>query len=297
MATPALQDTLLETGGKQAMPIHRRTVLFTGVFTLLAGSVGFYVGTLYGATGDSEMPIPSAALNNTVDLDLAAYSADCYGYTGGTCVAAACNLDRNAECQDLKCICTNGCTGADGRCRPHRYRKIASKVSFTNDYWSDYWLYMQRVSLLGQLKVSKMPAEFFQGSQGFDLYELPGQVEGRKQYLMASSKWLDHVAAIRSTGSLLTLSASLFGLYSVSLHSTIPYDPQGITLHICKVMKGPFPDSSHAVMFQHYHIGGERSSAYIHRGSDFVYGYTILADPGPGGYWIPSTPIDDLQEC
>merc|ERR1711879_636340 len=118
------------------------------------------------------------------------------------------------------------------------------------------------------------------------------------QYFLASSKWHKYVAAVRSTGGALSLSASLWGLYAVDIqHSTVPYDPQGITVHICKIMRGGVDDPKHAVMIGSSGSWNRPIWAYVHRASSFVYGWMLTSDPGSGGYWVPSQPIPGLQEC
>merc|ERR1712029_670464 len=109
---------------------------------------------------------------------------------------------------DGKCVCAGGCTGADGQCRLKSNKKVGSEFTLTNKRFSRSWLYFQTFSLLSQLKVAAEPAIFFGGQQYFDLFKVHGKNEGKKQYLLASTRWPSWVAAIRPTGSALTGSVS-----------------------------------------------------------------------------------------
>lgn len=298
MTAQTLDYALLDPSDRvEKQPAYRRIAIVTSAFALMAGSVGFYLGSVHGAIGSPEAQLRKVAVNET-ELALASYTADCYGFTGGTCAAEKCNPERKAVCQDLKCICPSGCTGIDGTCRKDHYKKIASGVTFANKYWTSHWLYVQSVSVLSQLAASAAPAKTFGGSQLFDIYELPGEVNGRKQYFLTSNRWPDWVAAIRSTGSVLSLSASLWGLYAVDLnHPIAPWDPQGISVTICNVVSGGEVDANKAVMIgssgKHLHP----IWAYVHRMSALVYGWMLTSDPGTGGYWIPDQPLEGLQNC
>merc|ERR1719291_1666283 len=54
-------------------------------------------------------PAPAAEpAQNASLLEKPTYSASCFAYTGGTCVAGLCDADRGAKCVGGKCVCS-GC--------------------------------------------------------------------------------------------------------------------------------------------------------------------------------------------
>jgi len=156
---------------------------------------------------------------------------------------------------------------------------------------------MQYVSVLSQLKTSAAPSITFGGGQYSNLYEMPGVVKGKKQYFLSSNKWPTWVAAIRTTGSILSASVSVYGLFGVSLvHSIAPWDPQGIDLQVCSLKRTGYANE---VMIGSSGASGRTEWAYVHHGSWFVYGWGLSQDPGEGGYWTVSDPsiLAGLDDC
>merc|ERR1712083_1122150 len=97
---------------------------------------------------------------------------------------------------------------------------------------------------------------------------------------------------IRPTGSIVTGSVSLFGLYAVNLYHTIaPWDPKKIVTRICQNSQ-----YGSSVMIGSAPTHGRSEWAYEHYGSWYVYGWGATQDPGTGGYWTPSSPIEGLEE-
>merc|ERR1712194_24279 len=209
-------------------------------------------------------------VGNHTELAIVAYSASCYGYTGDTCLTSECGAERNASCVDAKCSCVGKCSGADGVCASGDNKKVNTEpFSLSNKKWPSQWLFMQTVSVLSQLKTSSQPAFMFSGQQKFDLYQLPGLVKGKKQYFLNSNKWPDWVAAIRSTGSVLSGSVSLFGLFGESLTPTAgiaPWNPQGIAVQVCSMKTNGY---STEVMIGSSGSVGRTEWAYVHHASWF----------------------------
>lgn len=283
-----LNETLLERGENGSPRASRRVVVAAAVAGLILSATfaGYSVGKMSGNSEvdrdliHAQLTSIQHAHTNQTELAVVAYSETCYGFTGGTCAQSECDPGRKATCSDLKCVCPGGCTGADGTCYSQSYTKVASKITLSPGKWPSHWLYMESVSLMSQLSVSGSPGFAFFGNQYFDIYELPGKVDGKKKFFIASNKWPTWVAAIRTTGSLLTASVSLFGLYGVSLpHTIAPWDPQGIIVEVCK-----YPGGS--VMIGNAPLGKRTEWAYVHHGSWFVYGWGLSQDPGDGGHWL-----------
>merc|ERR1712083_1189463 len=107
---------------------------------------------------------------------------------------------------------------------------------------------------------------------------------------------MGYVMALRFTGSVLTGSVSLYGLYSMNLfHTMAPYDPSGLVVQICSLRKQGYPTE---IMIGS--SGGARTEwAYIHHGSWLVYGWDLSPDPGTGGYWTVSNTemLKGLDDC
>lgn len=289
-----LNETLLERGERGGPRVSRRVwVAATIAGLLLSASFAGYSAGKMSPHADADDDFIHAKLasiqnvhTNQTELTVVAYSTKCYGFTGGICTSEfaenGCHQSRNATCADLKCVCPGGCTDANGVCTSQTYTKVASKITLSPQKWNGHWLYMQSVSLLSQLKVSNLPSFSFFGSQYFDVYELPGRIKGKKHFFLASNKWPSWVAAMRSTGSVLSASVSPYGLYGVSLEHTIaPWDPQGVIVEICS-----YPGSANVVMIGNAPTGVQTEWAYVHHASWFVYGWGATSDPGDGGYWV-----------
>merc|ERR1711920_402874 len=278
-------------------------VVLAVVLAAFAGLVGYHIGQAPAEADVYDQDAIRATFHsmqnaNTTEMVVVPYSNQCYGFTGGTCLSKPCDAFRNAKCVDAKCVCARSCTGADGQCRTQSYRKVAGGFTLTNKRFSRSWLYFQTLSLLSQLKVAAEPRWFFGGQQLFDLYELPGTIDGKKQYFLASTKWPSWVAAIRPTGSVLTGSVSLFGLYALNLvHTIAPWDPQQLTLQVCSMKKLGYEKE---IMIGRTSVATHRTEwAYVHHGSWFVYGWALSQDPGDEGYWTVSDDkvLKHLDKC
>jgi len=300
--SPQATEPLLEPHAEESKADNRgRRIAIVGVLVCTSWFAGYTAGISPAAQGLSEADqVRFRGTNATTSLSLLTLDESCYGFTGGTCNINDCAASRHAECtNNNQCMCPHGfCTGADGSCYKGNYKLVAGGVSLENVYWPGYWLYFQSASLLNQLKVSNWPKETFAGRQLFDIYELPGSVSGKKQYFLASHTYKNWVASIRSTGSVLSLSASLWGLYALNLEHTIaPWDPQKLIVQICSMKDAKGGAYKDAVMIGSPGAMGRPNWAYIHSGSSLVYGTTIATDPGTGGYWNPSATIEGLQIC
>lgn len=225
------------------------------------------------------------------------YTSQCYAFTGGTCAFSPCNANRSATCLQTRCVCLDGCTGADGKCYGEHYESAIpgpnNTFTLTNVYWPQYQLYMQGASwLTDQLKVSNWWSGSFLNTNLFTLYKLPGVgASGKTEYFLASYKWPSWVVSIASTKM---TAVSLFGAFAYNLYHTVaPWDPAGLTVHLCSLKKLGYEN---AVMIGSSGILGDHWM-YIHHGSWLVYATAIAQDPGEGGYWTPNPPIPDLDDC
>jgi hypothetical protein len=177
------------------------------------------------------------------------------------------------------------------------YKQVGESVVFTNDYWSDQVIYMPGIAALGQIAVSSF-SSMLGDTDAFNIYEVPGQIngtKGKKFYFLSSKKWPAYLLTLRSTIGAIDLSP--FAMFELGLNRpSSPYEPQGVSVHICQVKKNGFQNT---VMIQSpgtSQTAFREVSAYLHSGSWFVYG-SVLSDPGSGGYWLPSNPIEGLQDC
>eukprot|EP00443_Scrippsiella_acuminata_P000107 CAMPEP_0115242626 /NCGR_PEP_ID=MMETSP0270-20121206/39051_1 /TAXON_ID=71861 /ORGANISM="Scrippsiella trochoidea, Strain CCMP3099" /LENGTH=342 /DNA_ID=CAMNT_0002657701 /DNA_START=50 /DNA_END=1075 /DNA_ORIENTATION=+ len=192
------------------------------------------------------------------------YSASCFGNAG----ADSCK--QLATMKEGRCMCIDGCMGADGSCYTKQTNKVVAKsFAIKNLKWPTYKMYVQRMSVFGQMKTTSFSSSYNMGQDLFTLYELPGEFEGKKEYFLASSKWPDYVVAIKATGG---TAFSLWGAYSVSLESEhAPWSLREIMLRICSARKFGHPDAIMIGTSQPH--GGSTIYAYIHSGSYLVYGY------------------------
>jgi len=307
MASPALASPLLlSDGSAPAAPWRRSLRLAAAAAAALPGLLALFIAVAglppsqegriqVPSGGGSEVMLRSLANRSEVlDTVMVPRDAQCYGYTGGTCVAASCNTDRNAECISGKCSCSSVsrmCSGGDGVCHTQGNKLVAESFHLTNMKWPAQKMRMPGVTIFSQVGTSSAPTWYLGQEAQFNLWELPGRVGGKKMYFLSSAKWPTWVAAIRST----TLTAaSVWGLYALNLeHSIAPWDPQSIVVHLCSLDKAGHQG---AVM-----IGSPGLTAniwaYIHHGSWDVYGWMLSEDPGPGGYWTPDKPLEGLEDC
>lgn len=210
-------------------------------------------------------------------------ASSCYSFTGGTCAYAGCSSFRMAQCQAGKCMCPNGCAGADGRCYHSPNLVVASSFILTNVKYPSYRMYFKRITTWGQMGTSSMPSFSFMGSDLFDLYRVPGLFDGKALFMIASHKWPSYVLAIRATTG---TAFSPFGTYSVELKDTsAPWKPEDIMLRVCSM--GSY-GKHNAIMIG---SAGKVKSiwAYVHMGSWSVYG--SISNPGEGGEWAPNPPM------
>lgn len=235
------------------------------------------------------------------------YNSKCFNNAGAT----GCGTSSATG----SCVCPNGCMGADGSCYSQQNKLISRDFTLSNGEWSDHKMYVQRLSVFGQMKTTSLSSSYNLGQDKFNLYELPGLFEGQKEYFLASAKWSDYVVAMQATAG---TAFTLWGAYSVGLGTEHkPWSLKDIMLRICSARNKGHPD---AVMIgTSVPQGGSTIWAYIHRGSYFVYGYwypeqliksKILPTggketqspqnlPGKGGLWIPSPPFPRglLPDC
>lgn len=234
------------------------------------------------------------------------YTASCFGNAGAELCATA-----NAPQSQGRCACPDGCLGADGNCYQQENKVIAKDFTIKNMKWPDNKMYVQRLSVFNQMKTTGFSSTYNLGQDLFTLYELPGTLEGYKEYFLASSKWPDYVVAIDTTGG---TAVSLWGAYAVSLTKNHqPWNLRNVMMRVCSVRNKGYPN---AVMIgSSLKQAGSAVWAYIHSGSYFVYGYwyperlieskiipsgqAASGAPAPGpaqvpgepGYWIPDPPF------
>lgn len=225
-------------------------------------------------------------VNASVTRELANLSAlgvdlkqSCYAYTGGSCTISSCDASRNAICSHRRCVCDLGCSGPDGKCyKGHKNLLIAKDFTLKNLKWPKYSMYMQKFSGFGQLKVTDAWSWENMGHDKFSLYQLPGSLNGKQKFFLASHSWQGYVTRIaKTTGTAL----ELHGFYQAELEDE--YNPEAIALTVC--MRTSPPGS---IM-----IGSSDKSpiwAYIKHGSWLVFGYEH-GDPASGGYWMPEPKI------
>lgn len=236
------------------------------------------------------------------------YIARCFGKVGGDC----------KHVSGGRCVCVDGCMGADGNCYQAENRLIAQSVSFTNAKWKGYQMYMKRLSASGMISTTRSPEWANGGQDKFNIYQLPGRHGGQTEYFIASQKWPDNVVAIQATGIWAKMTRwSLYGAYATDLNKFHhPWDITTLMLRLCSLRSRGRPD---AVMIgTGVETGGTSIWAYVKDKSYKVYGYWLpekmaLAtalnrtmpdvfkgnDPGEGGYWIPKPPIPSgvLPDC
>jgi hypothetical protein len=211
-------------------------------------------------------------------------SAQCFSYTGGTCHNSHCAPFRHAHCSYGKCICPNGCAGADGRCYYHQQNRLVAKnILLRNAKWHHIKMYFQRLSFFGQIKSTRASSFLNMGQDRFDIWEVPGSQHGQKEYFLASSKWRQYVVGMKATTG---TAFSPFGAYSVNLHHKGHlfdlWGPTNVMLRICQTPSWGLQIGAH--------LGDTKTVwAYLHSGSKFVYG--SVSSPGQGGEWLPDPPL------
>jgi len=203
-------------------------------------------------------------------------------------MTTSCDVERKASCQSGKCVCSSGCSSATGTCYSTTNKAVAKGITLKNAKWTRYKLYVQRISAFDQMKATNAPSSLNMGQDKFSFYQLPGTMDANRRFFLGSDKWEDRVAALRlTTGT----TIGLWGLYSVDLRTTlVPWKPQDIALTVCSLKSRGRPD---AIMIGSSGSVGNPVWAYIKHGSWLVYGYSLGANPGEGGYWIPTPSIPD----
>jgi hypothetical protein len=142
-------------------------------------------------------------VTSPVELYTEGYSTQCYRFTGGTCSLFGCSSWRHANCEwhwsGHKCVCPAGmCTGADGECYAGNYKKLATGVKIKNVKWPSYTLYFPRSIMLSQLRASDKADENGYDDT-FDVYSLPGEMNGQSTIIMSSTSQPDYVASVSSS--------------------------------------------------------------------------------------------------
>eukprot|EP00428_Durinskia_dybowskii_P068019 CAMPEP_0170372690 /NCGR_PEP_ID=MMETSP0117_2-20130122/9682_1 /TAXON_ID=400756 /ORGANISM="Durinskia baltica, Strain CSIRO CS-38" /LENGTH=77 /DNA_ID=CAMNT_0010627555 /DNA_START=26 /DNA_END=256 /DNA_ORIENTATION=- len=70
----------------------------------------------------------------------------------------------------------------------------------------------------------------------FDLYEIPGEKDGKKAYFLSSSKWPESVIGFKATTG---TAMSPFGTYAVDLAGKASvldtWGPSSVMLHLCSL--------------------------------------------------------------
>eukprot|EP00933_Yihiella_yeosuensis_P048214 TRINITY_DN44292_c0_g1_i1.p1 TRINITY_DN44292_c0_g1~~TRINITY_DN44292_c0_g1_i1.p1 ORF type:complete len:319 (-),score=54.19 TRINITY_DN44292_c0_g1_i1:255-1211(-) len=220
------------------------------------------------------------------------YSPQCYTFTGTSCLTTSCDPKLEAVCELGKCICGGSCTGADGRCQKEKNKLLAKGFTLSNVYWPKYKMYFKRVTVFGQMSTTKWPSSLNLGADKFQLYQLPGSLNGKPKFFLSSENWPDYVVTIRATTG---TALSPWGTYAVKLQDeTIPWAPNRIMVSVCSLKTRGYPN---AIM-----IGSSGATvspvwAYIHRLSSYVYG--SASNPGSGGYWTPDPPLPEgsVPDC
>mmetsp|Transcript_60676 Transcript_60676/g.196558 ORF Transcript_60676/g.196558 Transcript_60676/m.196558 type:complete len:121 (+) Transcript_60676:164-526(+) len=104
------------------------------------------------------------------------YNAKCYNSAGGPGCKQVAGLAKSAG----RCVCDNGCMGADGNCYTDENKLLADKFTLKNAQWPAYSMYVQRMSAFGQMKTTSTSSAYNMGQDLFRLYELPGLHHGAR---------------------------------------------------------------------------------------------------------------------
>jgi len=202
--------------------------------------------------------------------------------------------------------------GADGSCWSQNNTAIGGGFTLSNMKWPSWKLYVQGLSAFGQLRATRMHSMLNRGQDRFQLYELPGDLDGQKQYVLASHKWKDHVVMMDMTGG---TAFSLWGAYAVDLaeyHE--PWELKNIMLRVCSARSKSHPD---AIMIGTSSApAGSTSWMYLKEGTYNVFGYwyperlikavvtgggpfNVSGTPEDDGYWIPKPAFERgvLPDC
>jgi len=253
---------------------------------LTLGSVGLmgFLGGQHYAPKQPNDRVVGKVFPNSTEFAVVPYTPECYGFTGGTCATSDCNPSRNAVCDVAKCVCQNGCTTIEGTCGSGKNKKIASHFTLSNEYWPNFEMYVPRLDMTTPISVSNWPTSTFHNAQYFNLFELNGDVNGKKKYFLASDNWPTWVAAIGHS------STSIYGAYAYNLDHTIaPWDPEGVVVDVCDMSGKGHPGS--------LMIGDGSHWFYVSHTSWKVSATAISSDPGVTGYWKPDPAIEGLQAC
>jgi len=239
------------------------------------------------------------------------YNAQCFDNTG----SPDCRNDK-AKGNGGTCTCINGCMGADGNCHTAQNKVLAKDFILHNKQYPKYLLYVKRLTVFGQMSTTSYSTSYNMGQDKFTLYELPGKLDGKSEYFLASSKWPDYVVSIQGTGG---TAVSLYGAYAVSLKKFhAPWNLKDVMMRVCSARKLGHPDA--IMVGTSVPSGGSTIWSYVHGGSYLVYGYwypeqlieskivpgmapkdnsTISSVPGMGGLWVPTPPFPQglLPDC
>jgi len=213
------------------------------------------------------------------------------------------------------CVCKDGCMGADGNCWSQKNKRIGSGFTLTNMQWHSYKVYVQGLSVFGQLMVTQVPSPLNLGQDKFELYELPGRLHDKKRYALASHRWTDHVVMMDMTYG---TAMGLWAAYAVDLANYHePWDLENIMVHVCSARSKGQPD---AIMIgSSSSLAGSAAWMYLKDRSFGVFGYwyperliaataavalnggvmNVTSIPGHAAYWVPDPPFATgvLPDC
>lgn len=244
--------------------------------------------------------------NRTALLELSeGFTTDCYSFTGGTCNLWGCDSFRKASCKlyvsGYVCMCAPGqCTSVSGQCTPGKYRKLAGGVKVKNVKWPNERLYFPQTMVLSQLAVTA-EVESAGYDDEFDMYLLPGTLQGQYTVLMSSTKQPDYVVHVAkglpANLKVQTLKIDRF-FRDIQQIATVLCKPHGTKENIFQLgttfKQLPPMTMATTAWWYVWQLGmGNR-----------VWGWPY-GDPKSGGYWTFDPPIDQqlanlgvrLPEC
>lgn len=222
-------------------------------------------------------------------LESSGYTTHCYRFTGGTCAIFGCSSWRHASCEwhwsGHVCVCPEGmCTGSDGECYAGDYKKLATGVKIKNVKWPDYSLYFPKNLLLSQLRASSVADENGYDNL-FDIYLVPGQMNGQTTVLMSSTSQPDYVISV-DQGLPYNLKVDMWKI------DRFFRDIQSISTVLCHP-HGEAGQYELGTLFKQLPTMTGTTTAWWYMTSmtgGLVWGW-VYGDPNEAGYWTFDPPI------
>jgi len=255
--------------------------------------------------GKNSVAVHDPMVRNITKLDETILAPLCYSFIGYGCSDC---FGIGKQCIENKCVCDQGCAGADGNCWPEGNIQINANPVKVSNRWSKLNLNLPKFAPMQQMRVA---AKFFFGNGllgefAFNIYQLPGggfNSEHKRYFLSLDAEPNKVVTVKEAIGVTASVSKATNDLvrkwifYAVDLANH--ERAQDLSLRICN-MRGLL--GFDAIKIGRTLQNGHNLWAQVRFPPVFVYGWDTQAmnqDPGDKGYWLldDDTLYDQFEMC